>query len=286
MENMKNKTLLDYMELVVTTAKEHNLSNQFYVKTQNALSSISERLGITVDQALVFSLCMEFANKEKIYMSSVATMAGCSNIKTLAFMNEADELSRLRLMRRIRKGEHTYYIIPIDVVDAIKENRAYKPEPIENLSEDRFYAVMNKVFQAPYADETALQNELVGLLTVNTHIPFVSALYKHGIMDNCQNTWDVLMACVYANRLITFDDDIVGRHDWINYFTKSYNIRVVDFGHQNETMKIFRCNLIEVNNSVSLQNDYHYHYTNQAKRELFPNHNVVTSKSGNESINL
>ena len=276
MENKKSKTLLDYMELVVTTAKEHNLSSQFYAKTQNALCNISDRLGITIDQALVFSLCMEFANKEKIYMSSVANMAGCSNIKTLAFMNEADELSRLKLMRRIRKGEHTYYIIPIDVVDAIKENRAYKPESIENLSEARFYAVMDKVFQAPYADETALQNELVELLSVNTHIPFVNALYKYGIMDNCQNTWDVLMACVYANRLITFDDDIVGKHDWQDYFTKLHSIRVVDFGHKNETMKIFRCNLIEVNNLDGVERDYHYHYTNQAKREMFPNHNVVT----------
>lgn len=286
MENMKNRTLLNHIELVVTTAKEHNLSNQFYAKTQQALGNISERLGITIDQALVFSLCMEFANKDKIYMSSVANMVECSNIRTLMFMNEADELSKLRLMQRIRKGEHTYYIIPIDVVDAIKENRAYKAEPINNLSEEQFFAVMDKILHAPHGDETALQNELIELLSVNAHIPFVNALYKHGIMDNCQNTWDVLMACVYANRLITFDDDIVGKHDWQDYFSRSYNIRVIDFGHQNETMKIFRCNLIEVNNIEGLQNDYHYHYTNNAKRELFPNHNVVTNKSGNESMSL
>lgn len=273
MENNNSTTLLENMEMVVCAAKKHRLDERFNRVAHRALDTLSKRMGITTEQALVFSLCLEYGHQRKILMSSVAQMVECSGIRTLMLMNEADSLAKLGLMLRIRTEKQTYYTIPTDVIDAIMADRMYKPSPIENLSEDEFYAAMYRIFNSEHSDEIELQEKLMKLLSANKHIPFVQALDKYRITDNYKNTWDILMICVYANRLISYDDDIVAEHDWEDYFTKIINVRTVNFGHENGTMKIFRSNLIKLNNSYKgAEKDYHYHFTTQAKQELFPNH--------------
>lgn len=270
--NRNTSTLLDNIEIVVSAAKMYRLNDMFYAVAQGALDELSARLGITTKQALVFALLLEFGHKRRIYMSAVVDMIGCDSVRTMAFMNEADVLCERGLVVRVRVKDETYYIVPVDVIDAVKENRLYEPEPIANLNEARFFSVMDKIFRRAHSHEQALHQSLVDLINANKHIPFVQGLIKYGIMDNCENTWDVLMACVYANRLITYDDDIVGRHDWECYFRESINTRTIEFGLLNGTLKLCRCNLIEMAKYKGIWENYHYHFTNRAKRELFPNH--------------
>ena len=279
-------TLLDHIDIVIESAKEYGVNEEFYQVVKKSINLLSKRLGVTKEQALVFALCMEYSNQMQFFMSEVTKMVGLSNLRTLMFMEEADKLCQNGLMVRFRRGQQTKYNIPVKVIDAIKTNQSYKPEPIDNLSEDKFYTALSNIFNSEYSDETHLQDDLINLVKANSHIPFVIALSKYGIIDCCRNTWDMLLICVYANRLINNDDDIVAEHDWIDYFTNSNNIATVRFGHKNATMKIFRSNLIELNNNYGdIEKDYYYHFTSQAKRELFPNHkNMLYDKIQSQTM--
>lgn len=270
--NNTTSTLLDNIERVVSAAKMYKFNEMFFSLTQEPLRELSARLGVTTKQALVFALMLEYGHRRKIYMSNIVSMIECDYVCALSFMNEADVLCQRGLLVCVKNRDTTFYEIPIDVINAIRENRVYEPIPITDLNEAEFYHTMDKIFMRAHSNEHALKQALVDLIKANKHIPFVQALFKYGIMDNCENTWDVLMACVYANRLITFDDDIIGKHNWEDYFQESINIKTIDFGLKNGMLKLCRCNLVELTKYKGIEEDYYYHFTNRAKRELFPNH--------------
>ena len=175
----------------------------------------------------------------------------------------------------------------MEVIDAIRANRVYEPDTIADLNEAAFYHAMDKIFKRTHSHERALQQALIDLIRANKHIPFVQVLFKRGIMDNCENNWNVLMACVYAHRLIIFDDDYVGRHDWSGYFQESINIRTISFELENRILKLCRCHLVELARYKGINEDsnYNYHFTDQTKREMFPNHQFLVVKRHNKNRN-
>lgn len=269
--NNNTSTLLDNIEIVVSAAKMYRLNDMFYAVAQGALDELSARLGISTKQALVFALLLEYGHQKKIYMSSIVKMLECDSIRALSFMNEADGLCERGLLVCVKSKDTTYYDIPMEVIDAIRANRVYEPESITNLSESSFYDVMDRILRRVHCNEYAIRQSLINLINANKQIPFVQGLIKYGIMDNCENTWDILIACVFANRLMTYDDDIVGKHDWEGYFNELINVQTINFGLHNGILKLCRCNLIELVKYKGIPENYHYHFTNRAKRKLFPN---------------
>lgn len=284
--NNTTSTLLDNFEKVVSAAKMYRLNDMFYSVAQESLNELSRRLAITPKQALVFALLLEFGSQRKIFMSSIVKMLECDAIRALSFMNEADALCERGLLVCVKNRDTTYYDIPLEVIDAIRDNRVYEPDTIADLNEAAFYHAMDKIFKRIHSHERALQQALIDLIRANKHIPFVQVLFKRGIMDNCDNNWNVLMACVYAHRLIIFDDDYVGRHDWSGYFQESINIRTINFELENRILKLCRCHLVELARYKGINEDsnYNYHFTDQAKREMFPNHKFLVVKRHNKEF--
>ena len=285
--NNNTPTLLDNFEKVVSAAKMYRLNEMFYSVAQEPLNELSRRLGVTPKQALVFALLLEFGSQRKIFMSSIVKMLECDAIRALSFMNDADALCERGLLVCVKNRDTTYYDIPLEVIDAIRANRVYEPDTIADLNEAAFYHAMDKIFKRTHSHERALQQALIDLIRANKHIPFVQVLFKRGIMDNCENNWNVLMACVYAHRLIIFDDDYVGRHDWSGYFQESINIRTISFELENRILKLCRCHLVELARYKGINEDsnYNYHFTDQTKREMFPNHQFLVVKRHNKNRN-
>ena len=282
--NNNTSTLLDNFEKVVSAAKIYRLNEMFYSVAQEPLNELSRRLGVTSKQALIFALLLEFGSQRKIFMSSIVEMLECDAIRALSFMNEADALCERGLLVCVKNRDTTYYDIPLEVIDAIRANRVYEPDTIVDLNEAAFYHAMDKIFKRTHSHEHALQQALIDLIRANKHIPFVQVLFKRGIMDNCENNWNDLMVCVYAHRLIIFDDDYVGRHDWSGYFHESINIRTINFELENRILKLCRCHLVELARYKGINEDsnYNYHFTDQAKREMFPNHQFLVVKRYNK----
>ena len=280
--NNKTSTLLDNFEKVVSAAKMYRLNEMFYSITQEPLNELSVRLGVTPKQALVFALILEFGHQRKIYMSALINMIECDTIRALSFMNEADALCERGLLVCVKQKDSTYYVVPMEVIDSIRANRVYEPDPIANLNESDFFLAMDKIFKRVHSHELVLQQALIDLVKANKHIPFVKALFKRGVMDNCENNWNVLMACIYAHRLIIFDDDYVGEHDWLDYFHEQINIRTIKFELRNRILKLCRCNFVELARYKGVEENYYYHFTDQAKKELFPNHPFLVVKRENK----
>ena len=69
MMKQETTTLLEAMEDIVNNAKIHSLDPEFYENAKNSLAYISEKLGMTQDEAMVLSFFFEHSSRNRIWVS-------------------------------------------------------------------------------------------------------------------------------------------------------------------------------------------------------------------------
>jgi len=270
----KEMTLLSAIEQIVNCAIEKKLGDDFYALMEQPLAYIARRMEITAEQALVFALFMEKSSDGRILISDFSEMVGCRNIRVVALMGEADKLSKRGFIRRHKNDDGIYYHVPLDVIEAVKENRVFTPKPIAGLTSNEFFDRLDDVFENDHDDEWALLEELETLVGANPQLPFCRAVKKYELKG-----FPLLMLCVYANRLLNHDDDMVGECDWEDYFTCKSNLRNIRNGLKNGNHPLRRLNLVDPHNDGGIGDPRYFHLTDSAKEELFPDMDLCAKQS-------
>lgn len=99
----------------------------------------------------------------------------------------------------------------MEVVNAIKENRVYTPAPIEHLTTEQLFDRMAEVFEE--TDKERLLQKLDLLVAANPQLAFCRTIQSYDLYDN-----ERLLLYVFCNHFINLDDDMIGEHDWQDYF--------------------------------------------------------------------
>lgn len=55
-------------------------------------------------------------------------------VRIISLMAAADRLAQRHLIWRFKKENTLFYSVPMEVVEAVKENRAFELAPIDNLT--------------------------------------------------------------------------------------------------------------------------------------------------------
>ncbi len=266
----KKETLLSNIEQVVNLVIDKKLGDEFYTAADTNLSYLAERMEITKEQALVFSLFMEKSCNHRIRMSDFADMIKCRMVQMVTLMGEADKLSERGFVQRHKNSSDIYYTVPIEVVEAVKEDRVYIPAPLTGLTSEAFLDRLDKIFDsdAEYDDEFQLDTLLVKLISANPQLPFCQVVKRYGLTD-CSN-WSVLLLCVFVNRLVNHDDDMIAEHDWEDYFRLKGNLRWIRQKIKSGTHPLCSNSLVEPHNNDGMEDTRYFHLTDAAKREMFP----------------
>lgn len=268
-------TLLSAIEKIVNCAIEKKLGDDFYTLMEQPLTYIARRMEITAEQALVFALFMEQCSYSHIQISDFSDMIGCRTIRIVAMMSEADKLSKRGFICRHKDVDEIYYNVPLDVVEAVKENRVFTPKPIAGLISSEFVDRLDSIFESGHNNEWALQDDLDFLIESNSQLPFCQAVRKYGLDYHFSS----LMLCMFANRLLNYDDDMVCEGDWKGYFASKSILRNIRAELKNGTYPLRRHNLIEPRNNDGLGDPHYYHLTDAAKQELFPDMDLCAKQS-------
>lgn len=141
------QTLIGAIEQIVNLAVELKLGDTFQEKVRPALAYVAERMSLNEEQALVFALFIEKSTDDHIQISDFAELVRCRTVRIISMMAEADILVEKRLIRRIKNGDSICYSVPMEVVNAIKENRVYTPAPIEHLTTEQLFDRMAEVLR-------------------------------------------------------------------------------------------------------------------------------------------
>ena len=266
--NQSEMTLLSCIEKVVQLAIDNKLSEEFYNEANGLLEQIAQRLEITSEQALVFSLFIEKSNERRITISDFADMIGCRTTRLIAMMGEADKLFEKGFVNRFKRDNSCYYTVPMGVIEAVKENRKFTPKSIAGLSSGELYDCVNDVFEADHDDEFMLEERLRELIEANPELPIAQAFKRYNLWSGIMVSG--LMMCVYLNRFINHDDDMVGTHDWEDYFTRAHRVRGIGQCLKEGTHPLCEAGLVEPCQNDGMADPRYFHLTDKAKREFCP----------------
>ena len=267
------QTLIGAIEQIVNLAIELQLGEVFYEKARESLTFVAERMSINEEQALVFALFMEKSAYSRIQISDFAELVGCRMVRIISMMAETDMLVEKRFIRRIKEDNSVYYSVPKEVVNAIKENRVYTPAPIDHLTAEQLFDRMAEVFEE--TDKGQQLQDLDLLVAANPQLAFCRTIQSYGL-KGCDE--ERLLLYIFCNRFINLDDDMIGEHDWKNYFSRS-DVRFLSHRLKDHSLGLLAMNILENCNSDGLNDSEYYHLTNKAKEELFADFHLTDQQT-------
>ena len=111
-------TLLRAIEMIVEISKDSKMSAKSMKQMAKELKYLSERLGITEFQALLFCICMEKGPRH-IDFNDFASHLDISKIHALGFADDIDALIRRRLLRYHNVNDEEQIEIPNSVIKSL-----------------------------------------------------------------------------------------------------------------------------------------------------------------------
>lgn len=272
----KSWTLIGAIEQIVNLAIELKLGDTFSERAYSALAYVAGRMSLSEEQALVFALFMEKSTDCRIQISDFAELLGCRTVRIISMMSAADYLSERRLIRRIRRRDDSVcYSVPLEVVEAVKENRVYRPAPFDHLTIERFFDRMERIFDEAEEDHDRLLDELDALTEANPELPFCRTLRSYDFVDD---RVERLLLYLFCDRFANRNDDQIGIRDWEDYFN-GFERRCIIRQLNDGTLSLLNHKIIEPCNSDGLEDREYYHLTRTAKETLFDGLHLVSQQT-------
>ena len=266
MMKQETTTLLEAMEDIVNNAKIHSLDPEFYENAKNSLAYISEKLGMTQDEAMVLSFFFEHSSRNRIWVSSISDMINVSNIRVISMMNIADTLiTKGYLKGHDRGSEEKYYTVPKNVVNSIRQNQPPTPEITTGLTLDEFFDHLEKIFDeedVEYRDRVKIIEDLI---ESNSHLSYCKALKEYDLFGT-----DYFLVNVFANRLVNENDDDIVTHDWEDYIDSKSHVRRILKDLKNGDSELIQKGVFEPTGKEGVRDPNHYRLTRVAKLKLLP----------------
>jgi len=264
---VNEKDIFDYMELIVESSKKSGLDKCLCdQKLKTGFDFITAKLGISPIQTVLFSHFMERSARNQIPISEIAESIKCSTIRIIKYMNECEELEKKRLIRCSRDKDTIFYRVPSDVRESLRKNNEFRPESIENLDINKFFAALDKLLNERQNNELTFETlafELTALIGLNMHLEFCKKLMSFNLSKN-----DLILLIYFCFLFGNNNDDNIGAHDFEFLFDDRS-----EFHHTSRLLSTGDHILI-VNKIMEFNNDQGYYdseswkLSDKAKNEL------------------
>ena len=261
----KDMDILDHIEKIVEISQEIGV-DKCLSRGKDHLDYITGKLGISRLQAVLFSHFMEKSNDSRIMISEIAESIKCSKIRIIKYMNECEELEKKRLIRCSRDEDSTSFRVPRDVRDSLRKHNEYRPEKNENISIEKFFTVLERLFGERNNNELtfeALLVELLDLIKQNMHLEFCKKILSYNFSDDNL----VLFAC-FCHLFGNNNDDNIGMHDIEFLFDDKYMVKAIHSGLSSGDNVLLTDKFIEQNNDHGFVNTESWKLSEMAKKEL------------------
>lgn len=131
MNGISEKNLLGRIEVISAAAGDFKLSFSDLKEVSSEISDISGFLGITGDQAVIFSCLAELSIQRNISLDALSRHLKCSVLKLLSFMNIIEALEQKGYVQKFfkkRGRRHSYndlgFSVPHFVIEALRKGDA------------------------------------------------------------------------------------------------------------------------------------------------------------------
>ena len=241
-DNKMNLTLLDAIEQVVLLADGSALCSQFYRSAKRPLQYICDKLSLTTDQALIFSMFVNFSDDSQLELRDISRFLSCTQIKMLRMSKDIDEL----IKRRMIATHRGYYSVKPEALKAVKEDRALEMQTIENLSIGELFSILRQYIEEKdneggYEYDMFI-NDIEELLCKNRHLSFVRQLREYDLSNG--ETIVFLKGCC----MMIYDDDrLISQNDYRPLLSSISQVSATAWQMNNGSSRLISEGLLEPN---------------------------------------
>ena len=262
------KDLLYHMEKVVEELKDSQLSKEFFKKAAPHIRYVSKKLDMTQEQSVLMSLFIDKSDDKRIYISELAEYMKCRTVRIIRYMPDIDELERRGLVRCSRSERRPSYRVPIEVINAFKNDENYIPRNIHDLTCSDLFAELQDIFME--RDDCELTYEetvekVKYLLECNRHLVFTSRILGYGFDDD-----DFCLLMLFCHLFVNDTDDRIRFHDIEFLYKDTRRFSGLKCGLQCEEHILQEEKLIEFSGEDGFKDRDTFKMTSEAKSFLFP----------------
>lgn len=275
-KSFKDMDILDHIEKIVEIAKKHGI-DLCQIVGKKHLDYVTEKLGISPLQAVLFSLMVEKTAEKKNYLSEIAETGKSSKVRVIKYINDCEVLESKKLIRCNRSDDSIAYRVPRVVRESLRKHDNYIPEKNENLSIEEFFGILEKLFEERENYELTfkiLKNELIDLINQNMHLLFCKRIVSFNLDEDAL----VLLLC-FCHLAGNNGDDDIGGHDIIFLYDNKYLTRHIKKDLSNGDHELIEAKLVEYNNNNGFINNESWKLSDMAKKELLSELDLKFNKS-------
>ncbi len=197
-------TLLEAIENIVECTRDSRLESKSLKKVAPEIKMLSEKYGITPNQAILFCICMEKGPRRVDY-DDLANHLDISRIRILRYSSDIDALIHRRLLRYRDVKEEDDFDIPTAVIRCLKHNEVYSLPKRTELNCAEMFDLLNMWFEDLISDAVSqreIQEELTALFDDNPQVMFARKMKELNLHSE-----DMLLLTLFCHLQVNRDDD-------------------------------------------------------------------------------
>ncbi len=248
-------TLVANMERIVELAKSSGLSAIFYEKTEENAQFVADKMKIAPSEAIVLSLFVELSNGgNTASMDRLSRYLRCSNLKMMKMKKDVDSLVDRGFLKHASNNspfpdDSQGYAVPKALIDAIMENKPYKPEPITGLNMEQLFDKLAGVFDTNF-DTVQVLKEVDLLLNKNPKLQFSRMVKKN--IRKVLNQRDQFLFYFFCNQFVNEGDNDVSEREWRPFFNRRLDLMTIRREMATNENVLQKMGLVEANSESGM----------------------------------
>ncbi|MBQ2141621.1 MAG: AAA family ATPase, partial [Alistipes sp.] len=175
-DNECELTLLRAVEQIVAVAEDSSLNEEVLALAERPITYLMDRLQLTRQQALLYSLFMSMFYDSSIVIMDIARYMSISPIAAMKFMPDIEHLVKLRYLRERTEDGKVFYRVDNDALQALKNNTELEPRSLKGLGAYEWFEELDRLFVSRCRGEMnydTLVDEVELLVKDNLNLRFV-----------------------------------------------------------------------------------------------------------------
>lgn len=267
----KKMDLLTAVEQIVDKAKGSGLNKEFYRKADRYIKYLSEVMDLTKEQSVMLALFIDNSDESRICLSDIGKFLDCRITRIIRYIPEIDVLEKRELVRCNRENKRIRYSVPMEVIDAFKNNEKFSPKDCSGLSCQELFGEIEEVFELRGNNELTYEatvEKIKHLMDCNSQLLYVQKVKSYNLDED-----DEMLLILFSHLFVNNNDDNIRFHDLSFLFNRRiWNFTKTSLNNEDHILQTEK--LIEYTNSDGFVDRETFRMTAEAKRDLFSELNL------------
>ena len=271
--------LLNAIEQIVELSDGSNLSDDFFKKASKPIGYVCRRFEVTKVQAVLLSIMIDKCNDNNIELDDISSHLHCRNVRMIKHIEDLNELERRKLVRCSRRRDSVSYRVPMQVVEALKDNKAYTPPTLTGITDEELFIELDKLFTERRNDEltyNAMAEEIDLLLEGNKQNGFAKSFLTDKLIEaNCSKN-DKLLLLFLCHQLVNNDDEEIFAGQFEDLFIHKMVAKKIKNELSTGNNVLQRIGYIDFTNNEGMADRNSYCLTDKAKQALLSSMGITS----------